>query len=212
MATRRINLLPPERAERRRGRQITTSIVAAGVALIVLLALVFVAEIIRLNGQKNALRVQQETNTTLQSQVATLSQFQQLETQLQQKTTLLKNVTQDEVRWSVILADVSLVIPSDTWLTNLTANEAASSGTQAAPGTAASQPLGTIQLTGVTFSHLDVAKWLTRLAGVDAFTNTYLSISSKAVIGATGVVNFSSSVELSDQAFRRNQRGAERTP
>jgi Tfp pilus assembly protein PilN len=212
MTTRRINLLPPERAERRRARQISGSIVAAGLVLIGVLALIFVAEIFRLNGQKNTLKTQQETNAALQSQVATLSQFQQLETQLQQKTTLLKNVTQDEVRWSVVLADVSLVIPTDTWLTNLTASEAVSSGTQAAPGTAASQVLGTIQLTGVTFSHLDVAKWLTRLAGVDAFTNTYLSISSKAVIGATGVVNFNSSVELSDQAFRRNQRGAERTP
>jgi len=213
VTTRRINLLPPERAERRRARQLTTSIAAAGVVLVILLALVFVAEIFRLNGQKHSLSTQQATNASLQSQVATLSQFQQLETQLQQKTTLLKNVTQDEVRWSVILADVSLVIPTDTWLTNLTATETVNTGTQAAPGAGAvNQPLGTIQLTGVTFSHLDVAKWLTRLAGVDAFTNTYLSISSKSVIGATNVVNFSSSVELSDQAFRRNQRGADRTP
>jgi Tfp pilus assembly protein PilN len=212
MTTRRINLLPPERAQRRRARQISGSIVAGGLVLVGVLALIFVAEIFRLNGQKNTLEEQQQTNAALESQVATLSQFQQLETQLQQKSTLLKNVTQDEVRWSVILADVSLVIPTDTWLTNLTATETVNSGTQAAPGAQANQVLGTIQLTGVTFSHLDVAKWLTRLAGVDAFTNSYLSISSKGTIGATGVVNFSSSAELSDQAFRRNQRGADRTP
>jgi hypothetical protein len=64
----------------------------------------------------------------------------------------------------------------------------------------------------VTFSHLDVAKWLTRLAGVDAFTDVYLSISSKAVIGPTSVVDFNSSVSLSDQALRRNQPGAGRIP
>ena len=211
MTTRRINLLPPEREERRRSRQVTTTIAAAGVALIVLLGLVFVAEIIRLHGQKNALEAQQASNATLQSQVAQLSQFQQLEGQLQQKTTLLKTLTRDEVRWSIVLADVSLVIPSDTWLTNLTASQTAASATQPAAGTQA-QTLGTIQLTGTTFSHLDVAKWLTRLAGVDAFTNPYLSLSSKSVIGTTNVVTFNSTTDLSDMALRRNQPGAERTP
>jgi len=211
MTTRRINLLPPEREERRRARQITTTIVAAGVALLVLLGLVYAAEFVRLNGQKHALETQQATNASLQSQVAQLSQFQQLETQLQGKTTLLNNLTQDEVRWSVILADVSLVIPSDTWLTNFTATVTAA-GTQSGPGATSATPLGTIQLTGTTFSHLDVAKWLTRLAGVDAFTNTYLSLSSKSTIGTTNVVAFNSSVQLSDQALRRNQPGAERQP
>jgi Tfp pilus assembly protein PilN len=212
MTTRRINLLPPERAERRRARQTTTTIVAAGVVLVILLALVFVAEVFRLNGQKHSLETQQATNADLQSQVAQLSQFQQLETQLRQKKTLLTNLTSDEVRWSVILADLSLVIPSDTWLTNLTATETANSGAPPAPGSAAALTLGSIQLTGTTFSHLDVAKWLTRLAGVDAFTNSYLSLSSKNVIGVTNVVNFNSSVQLSDQALRRNQPGAERAP
>ena len=211
MTTRRINLLPPEREERRRARQITTTIVAAGVGLVVLLGLVYAAELVRLNSQKHALATQQATNASLQSQVAQLSQFQQLETQLQGKTTLLNNLTQDEVRWSVILADVSLVIPSDTWLTNFTATVTAA-GTQSGPGATGATPLGTIQLTGTTFSHLDVAKWLTRLAGVDAFTNTYLSLSSKSVIGATNVVEFNSSVQISDQALRRNQPGAERQP
>jgi Tfp pilus assembly protein PilN len=211
MTTRRINLLPPERAERRHARQITTTIVAAGVVVIAVLALVYVAEIFRLHSQKNALDAQQAKNATLQSQVAELSSFSQLETQLQAKTTLLSSLTQDEVRWSVILADVSLVIPSDTWLTNFTAAETAA-GTQSSPGATGTTPLGNIQLTGTTFSHLDVAKWLTRLAGVDAFTNTYLSLSTKSTIGATNVVEFNSSVQLSDLAFRRNQPGAERSP
>jgi Tfp pilus assembly protein PilN len=209
MTTRHINLLPPERAERRRARQITATIVAAGLALVVLLGLVYVAEQLRLNGQKHDLATQQATNAGLQSQLTQLSQFQQLETQLQQKTTLLSNLTQDEVRWSVILADVSLVIPSDTWLTNFTASEAAA-GTQSGTGSSAATSLGSIQLTGTTFSHLDVAKWLTRLAGVDAFSNPYLTLSSKAAIATTSVVQFNSSVQLSNQALRRNQAGAER--
>jgi len=118
-------------------------------------------------------------------------------------------LTADEVRWSVILADVSLVIPSDVWLTNFAGAVSASAGQRPEAGAAASAP-GTIQLTGVTFSHLDVAKWLTRLAGLQEFANPYLSLSSKAAIATTQVVNFNSSVDLSEQAFRKNQRGAER--
>lgn len=212
VTTRRINLLPPERAEKRRARQITTTIAAAGVALVVLLGLVYGAELVRLQSQKHALDTQQATNASLQSQVSQLSQFQQLETQLQQRSTLLANLTQDEVRWSVVLADISLVIPSDTWLTNFTASETAAGASQPAPGKTGSTPLGTIQLTGTTFSHLDVAKWLTRLAGVDAFTNPYLSLSSKGTIGPQQVVTFNSNVQLSDRALRRNQPGAERQP
>lgn len=209
MATRRINLLPPERAARRRARQFTTSIVAVGVAIVVLLAIVFGAELVRLHGQQNKLKTQQDTNAQLQAQVAQLAQFATLETQLRQKTALLTSLTTNEVRWSVLLTDVSLVIPSNVWLTNLTATVTAGS-TQAGPGAATATVLGSIQLTGVTFSHIDVAKWLTRLAGVDAFANPYLSLSSKAVIGPTQVVDFNSSVQLSGQALRRNQEGAER--
>ncbi len=210
-STRRINLLPPERAEKRRARQITTTIVAAGLALVVLLGLVYGAEVVRLQSQKHALETQNTTNAALQGEVAQLSQFQQLETQLQQRTQLLANPTQDEVRWSVVLADISLVILSDAWLTNLTASENVGAA-QAAPGTVGTTVLGSVQLTGITFSHLDVAKWLTRLAGVDAFTNAYLSLSSKSTIGPQQVVDFNSSVQLSDQALRHNQSGAGRQP
>src|SRR5258708_17889587 len=163
MTHRRINLLPPEREQRRRARQITTTIVAAGVALVVLRGLVLVAELVRLHGQKNALQSQQATNSTLQSQIGQLSQFQQLDSQLQQKTTLLNNITKDEVRWSIVLADVSLVIPSDTWLTNFTATQATTSATQSGAGAQANPAIGTIQLTWTTFSHLHFPKQPQRL-------------------------------------------------
>jgi Tfp pilus assembly protein PilN len=207
MVARRINLLPPERAQQRRARQITATMVTAGLALVVLLGVVYVAQVIRLHGQTNDLHAQQQKNAALQSQIATLGQFQQLDTQLSQRTTLLKTLTQDEVRWSVVLADISLVIPSEAWLTDFSATQGAAPAQQGAGATAS---LGSIQLDGITFSHLDVAKWLTRLAAVDAFTNPYLSLSSKSTIGQTPVVSFTSSVELSQQAFRRNPRGAER--
>jgi Tfp pilus assembly protein PilN len=209
MAQRRINLLPPERAQQRRARQMTVTIIAAGLALIVVLAVVYGAETLRAHSEQNKLKAQQAQNDALRSQVAQLARFDQKEGELNQKTQLLDTLTQNEVRWSVVLADVSLLIPSDVWLTNLTGSVSASFGQSAAPGASASS-IGSIQLTGVTFAHLDVAKWLTRLAQIEAFADPYLSLSSKGVIGTTDVVNFNSNVQLSQDALRKNQRGAER--
>ena len=203
MAARRINLLPPELAARRRVRQTGTAIVAASIALLALLALVFVVQQVRLHGVERSLDRQEDRNTDLQAQVSRLSEFQRLDAELRQKTALLSDLTDSEVRWSVLLADISLVVPSDVWLTTFTGNVSAG---ESAPGTS----LGSIEMAGTTFSHPDVAKWLTRLSGVDAFEFPYLSLSAKAKIGDTNVVNFTSSVQLGDAALRQNQRGAAR--
>jgi Tfp pilus assembly protein PilN len=208
MTDQRINLLPPELAQRRRQRQMLGMIIGAGLALIAILALVYVIEEFRLHGARGQLESQRDRNASLQGQVARLIEFDTLERNLKQKTTLLATLTQNEVRWSVLLADVSLVIPSDVWLTNFTGT--VNLVTQPAAAGSTQTQLGSIQLTGVTFSHVDVAKWLTRVGSVDAFSFPYLSLSAKSLIGTTPVVNFNSSVQLSNLAFRRNQRGAAR--
>lgn len=211
MAARRINLLPPEVELRRRQRRLVSSVIAAGVAVVAVFALVYVVQTVRLNSEKGKLEAQQARNSSLKAKVAQLAAFDLLAKELKSKTDLVSALTQAEVRWSVLLADISLVIPSDAWLTSFTGNinvAAAAGGGGAAGGSALE--LGAIQLNGNTFTHVDVAKWLTRLAGVDAFVLPYLSLSSKGTIGETEIVLFTSSVRLSPAAFRKNQRGAER--
>jgi Tfp pilus assembly protein PilN len=210
MTTRRINLLPPEFVERRRSRQRLAATVIAAVALIAVLVAVFLFEDMKLARDRRALATQLQTNDQLSAQVAELADFQRLQAELRRKTELLSSLTETEVRWSVVLADISLVIPQDVWLTNFTGNVGAQSGTPTA--SAAASSLGQIQMTGATFSHLDVAKWLIRLGQVDAFLFPYMSLSAKAKINTTNVVNFNSTVQLSDAAFRKNQPGAERRP
>ena len=209
---RQINLLPSEIAERRRARQITVFLGAGGVALLAILILVFLIQTARLAGERSKLEQTKRQTTSLQRQVAQLQNFADLEQTLRTKEDLLGRLTASEVRWSVLLADISLVIPSEVWLTNF-------SGAVQAPVTGAAAPrpgtaivIGTIQATGMTFTHLDVAKWLTRLAEVREFAFPYLSLTSKA--GDTGqtLVQFNSSVQLSEAALRRNQPGGQRTP
>jgi Tfp pilus assembly protein PilN len=201
---RQINLLPPEIAQRRRARQITVAMGAAGLGLVALLIVVFLVQAARLAGENGKLEDAKNRNAALQRQITSLQTFATLQQTLRTKEQLLDRLTSNEVRWSVLLNDISLVIPSDVWLSNL-------SGSVQAPtagATAASAPIGTIQVTGNTFTHLDVAKWLSRIAGVREFAFPYLSLSAKAA----DTVTFNSSLQLSQQALRRNQAGGKRAP
>lgn len=202
MPRRRVNLMPREVSERRRQRRLVLNAIAAGGAVLLLLVMLFAVWTFRVGAARHDLDTQKAANAQLQRQIDELAQFDQLQQQVKEKTDLVAGLTRTEIRWSVILADISLVIPSDAWLTSFT-------GT-VNPGTTTTGPVGSVLVNGVTFSHLDVATWLTQLAGVKEFLDPYLSLSQKAAIGMTPVVNFTSTVGLSDKAFRRNQAGGGR--
>ncbi|HEX9712547.1 MAG TPA: PilN domain-containing protein [Actinomycetota bacterium] len=201
MASRRINLLPPDLAHRRRIRQIGAAIGAAGLALVAVLALVYVVQEVRLRGERSRLEEQEDRNATISSEIASLREFGELGQQLDRRIDLINDLAADEVRWSVVLADVSLVIPPDVWLTQFSG---------AIAGGEDATTLGSVDMGGTGFAHVDVATWLTRLERVDAFAFPYLSLSQRAQLGQVSIVNFSSSVQLSTEALRANQRGAQR--
>lgn len=213
---RRINLLPPELLARRKARQAWVTIAAAGLGLVVLLGAIYGLQTARLASERSELEVQEEVNADLTRQAASLAQFERVQQELANRQRLLQQLTAAEVRWSALLADVSLVIPSNVWLTTLNGSvRDAAEETPATPGTpAAAGPtaIGEIQMGGVTFEHIDVARWLTRLAGVDAFLLPYISISQRTSLDDVDVVTFNSSVDLTDESLRRNQRGGERRP
>jgi len=201
-----INLLPPEIAQRRRVREITLLIGAAGLVLVALLVIVFIVQTARLAGERGKLASVKRQNAALQVRVNQLQSFAQDQATLQNKKRLLATLTQNEVRWSVLLSDISIKIPSDVWLTSLTGSVQVAS---TAPGQAP-QTVGTIAFSGQTFTHLDVAKWLSRLAEVREFSFPYLTLSAKAGAGSSSLVSFNSTVDLSPSALRRNQPGGAR--
>jgi type IV pilus assembly protein PilN len=204
---RQINLLPPEIAQRRRVREITLMIGAAGLALVGLLVVILLVQTARVAGERGKLRDVKRQNAQLQAKVNELEIVAQNQAELANKQKLLATLTQNEVRWSVILNNISIRIPSDVWLTSF-------SGAVSAPAgpAAATTSFGTISLAGTTFTHLDVAKWLSRLEGINEWAFPYLTLSSKAGSDETGqvTVNFNSTVELSSGALRRNQQGGVR--
>ena len=215
---RQINLLPPEIARRRQARR-AASLGVVGIGIVIALMLVFyLFQAGRLSNARNALTDQTKKNASLQADVDQLSRFADQQQELANRKSLLTGLTQDEVRWSVILSDIATFIPSDVWLTNLTGSvqsQAPGTKTTGSGGGTVATTYGSIQFAGCTLTptggtHLEVAKFLVRIGVPQVFTNVYLSLSSKGSKACP--VTFNSSVNLTPDALRHNQRGGERNP
>jgi Tfp pilus assembly protein PilN len=197
----RINLLPPEIRERQRSRRRTFAVVAIGLVVLLLLGGFYVLQLLRLSDLRSDLEAQQARNNQLRAQIAELQEVADLQQQLADSRELLADILVDQVYWSGILRDVSLVIPGEAWLNGLTGTlttaETAEAELQAAG------LVGSITFTGFAFDHRDVALWLSRLEDVRGFINPWLSTSTRTEIGSTRVVNFTNSVDLSEDALAR---------
>lgn len=207
---RRINLLPPEIAARRKARQAWAATGVAGVVLLAALGGFYFLQTMRLADEQEKLEQQEQINADLQRRAAQLAQFEQLQQELANRLGLLDQLTAREVRWSGVLADISLVIPNNVWLNGFTGSLTAGDQPQAAAQPGVPAVIGDVQMAGSTFEHIDVAQWLARLAGVDRFLFPYISLSSRGELFGVDIVNFNSSVQLNELALRKNQRGGER--
>lgn len=93
----------------------------------------------------------------------------------------------DRLAWDRVLRQVSLVLPEDVWLTNLSVT-APSSTAAVASGTAA--PVSGFTLTGSTYSQNGVARFLSRLAVVPDLANVRLQSSQSALVLERELVQF----------------------
>lgn len=200
----RINLLPPELLQRRRARRRTIAVVLVGVLVLVGLGGFYLLQQVRLQNVQEDLEVQQATNAQLQQRIDELRRFDELRQELEAREALLANLLANEVFWSGVLRDISLVIPGETWLTSLSGAIAEPAATTA-PGTLTGL-VGQMTFSGFGFTHRSVALLLTRFEDVRGFVNPWLSNSQKTLIGTRGVVQFTSSVDLSDDALARRQQ------
>jgi len=200
----RVNLLPPEIHEAAKFRKLQLAMAGAGVAAFAVVGLLTFNAHHGVTQAKTDLASAQSEQATLQSQLAGLQSVRDVYSQVAAKKAMLRQALGSEIRWSYYLTDLSLKVPQNVWLTNLTASEQATGAAAAgaAPGgSLVPAGVGTINFSGVAFSHDDVATWLDTLAKERGFTNAYFSNSTKASIGPREVVDFSSSVTLTQAAL-----------
>jgi Tfp pilus assembly protein PilN len=203
----RVNLLPPEIAEHRAFRRIQFGLGGAVAAAVVVLGFLVVAASNGVSDANEELAASQAENTSLRRQTAQYANVTALYAAAAAAQTQLATAMGDEIRFSQMMNDFSLAIPSTVWVTSLNlvatppvAPVAGAPATAAAP-VAGPPVLGTLAVTGKGFNHKDVAVWLEAIAGLKAFSDPYFSSSSEGLIGKRKVVTFASTANINSAAL-----------
>ena len=202
----RVNLLPPEIQEAARFRRFQLAMIATGVGAVAIVAALGVSAHSSVNQAKTALSEAQSQHASLESQLAGLQSVRDVYDQVAAKKAMLTQAMGPEIRWSYYLTDLSLKVPDHVWLTSVTASETPAPTAGGAASAAVASPLvapgiGSVTFVGTAFSHDDVATWLDTLAKERGYTNAYFSSSTKSKLGPRDVVNFSSSVTVTQAAL-----------
>ena len=109
-----------------------------------------------------------------------------------------------EVRYSQLLNDLSLSVPENVWVKNITFAQGDPAVAPVAAGTAlpgVEPGIGTVTFSGVGFSHDDVATWLDSLATQKSYADPYFSNSTETLIGTKTAVDFNSTTTLTSAAL-----------
>ncbi len=193
----RVNLLPPEIAERVRFRRIQYGLGGGVLAAVGVVALLYLAAVGSVNDATTELETANTTNTALRAETAKYAEVQSVYAQAAAAQAMLTQAMGEEVRFSQYLNDLSLTVPENVWLQNVTFKQA---DAPAVLGT--TEPgIGQVTFTGVGFKHDDVAVWLESLAKQKGYTNPYFTSSTKALIGTRATVNFTSTVTMTPAAL-----------
>jgi Fimbrial assembly protein (PilN) len=218
----RIDLLPRALVERRLVRRQRTGVGAAFLLLLALLGLWYAVENGRLAEAQDQADQERAVATGLRDRRAQLQPLADLEAQVAAADQLRAQVYAHEIRFSMVMRDISAIVPDDVWLTSMTAafnaggdQEAASapasggsgaaSGTPGSPGAGA--PVANITFAGAGLGHVDVGGFLRALArgpkkgGQPVYLNPYFTSSQKTDENGQTTVTFNATVDLSTAAY-----------
>jgi Tfp pilus assembly protein PilN len=186
---KRIDLLPPEqRVKASRERGLLWAILIL-VAIVVALGLVYVWQNNQVTDKQAELDQITAETTTVQQQALALRPYSEIQTTRTAMTETAKGIYDSRVSWATILQEISLVIPENVRLQNLTgtvpANMLPGSAVPAAAGTPVAAATADITFTGTSYTHKDVAEFMTRLGLIPQLSNVQLASSTGAAAAAT---------------------------
>jgi Tfp pilus assembly protein PilN len=177
---KRINLLPQEeRVKASRERGLIWAILIL-VAVVVVLGLVYVKYNSDVNAKQDELAAIQAETAVVQAQIAELSPYAALQAQRTSMTQTAKAIYDSSVPFSILLQELSLVIPENVRLQTLTATVPPAMLPAAASAEPAPVTPGTadVTFTGQTEEHRDVAEFMTRLGLIPQLMGITLTTSS----------------------------------
>ena len=206
----RVNLLPPEIAERTKVRKAQMAMMCTGLAAVAVVGVMYVNAKAGVADANEARTAAEARNARLTTELRKLDGVKSTYAQVDAANKTLAIAMHDEIRWSTYLHDLTLKIPSNVWLEEMslkmTTTKQAGGGNEPVldPG------IGTVTFKGVAFSHDDVAAWLESLATQKGYTDPYFTKSEDKMLGRV-IVDFESTVYLSEKALaKRYAKGLDR--
>jgi Tfp pilus assembly protein PilN len=217
-AVPRVNLLPPEIAQRRALRRAQFG--AGGVAMLAVAAVAFgyVVATGQVHSAQSSLDGANAQRQGLQTQVGRYQYVTDTQAKVEARQQMLRLAMGGEVQWSHFLNDLSVSTPDNVWLKTVSVVPGTSPATGSAPvpaapsGTAtpaaggtttAGQPVATVTFTGVAIHYNDVAVWLESFAKQHAIVQAYVTDTSTDKIGTTAVVNVTGSFVVTQDALSK---------
>lgn len=199
----RVNLLPPEIAERSRLRKAQLAMVGTGLAAVAVVGVMYTHQTARVASARDAKAVAVAKQTDLQSELRDLQNVADTYAQVDTAKQTLDQAMHFEVLWSGYLHDLTLTIPEGVWLEKMSVKLDLENVSTAAP-TVLDPGLGTISFNGRAMEHVDVASWLESLVGEKGYSNPYFTKSAQkapAVPGGPITITFDSTVNVTQKAL-----------
>jgi Tfp pilus assembly protein PilN len=200
----RVNLLPPEIEEQRRLRKLQVGLgvgVLAAAGVVGALALAAMGQV---NDAQEELDASKARGTTLETKAGEFAEVPAVYAQVEAAEAQLTQAMGKEVRWSYFLNDLSLRTPSKVWLTQMTVTQNVDdlpAATTTADAGVITPGIGSLQFTGMGYTHNDVAAWLNALAKQKGLTQPYFTNSTVEEIGSERAVKFESQATLTEESL-----------
>jgi len=206
----RVNLLPPEIAEKAALRRSQVAMAGVGLAAVAVVGVMYMQASAKVNDAAADKETALATGTKLQGDLNKLQNVRDVYAQVDGARLTLARAMATEILWSSYLHDLTLTIPENVWLEKLSATVPNTMAAGAAPGGAAgpssggiiNNGIGRITVEGHAFVHNDVASWLESLTKQKGYSNPYFTRSeSKDGTKVRSTVAFTSTVDLTPAAL-----------
>ncbi len=175
----RVNLLPPEIGQARRLRKLQVGLGVGVLASMGVVAALYVAAAGDVSAAHNGLDDTHSKGVALQVETVKYADIPAAIAKVDAAAAQRSQAMGQEIRWSYVLNDLSLRVPSKVWLTNITVAENVDATVTTVPGAYPVVGVGTVSFAGAAYGHNDVATWLQVLAGEKGFSQAYFDSSTE---------------------------------
>jgi len=188
---RPVNLIP---ADQRRGEQaplrtgaLVYLVIGACVAILIgVTALVLIGNKVA-DSEAEVTRLQRE-DAVVAAQARRLASYTQFKILSEQRAQTVSSLADSRFDWERVMRELSLVLPSDVWLVDLTATAApgvgVAGGSSAGSGLRSSAPGPALELNGCASGQQAVAGFVTSLKDIDGVTR--VGVEASEVAGSEG--------------------------